>query len=681
MDRRVKQEQPSGSAPSPSTDSPMPSPLPSSSNYTDFVLRSSAPPSSTSWKHNVMKFTTIGTRVIDPSNDELFVRPVKLNRKDPRTVRRLTDEDRERHNKRAMERAAMAAGVTGMDIDQKPGEGGVKSEVKGEGEDGEDGAGSGKKEKEELDASLVGRGANGSGMPNRRGPGGQFKKKTKRVYVASEEARRLKREEWQPWVLEDDEGKERWIGRLEGSAGEVGASGSGSKAMEQGKVAQAGQRNGTGLQGWRPAATPGDVGSGSSYVAFVFGDNGDEFKVVPINRWYRFNQGPKYLTLAEEEAEEEYARQQKSKEPERWIMHRRAAPATSSGSSTPRPAPSSSASGGGVSASSLRSRMVANAAAGTRADGDDSAGDEGGRSKIKTVVAAGGKGNAAGQHQDDDEFDYEEDFQDDEEGIAKIDDLADEEEAKELEERIRREQRAAERGEQIPDEDEEEIEQLTGTGKEIKKLMKKSDKTGAYDSDDDEENPYASDDNDSDTASATSGGDRDRPSSRAASPNPSSRHHRADSLPRSRAGTPSGSGSAYVAKRATSPSGGHGSRSASPGASSSSGKRKRERDGSVDGGAASDSDVDGSKRRKSAKPGGGGKGKSPSPGAPVALLTQADLVAFFKTRPNVTAGTKDVLTHFRRQIKGDERNKAAIGGLLQAVANLEGGSLVLKAGL
>ncbi|GAA5828952.1 hypothetical protein JCM11251_004077 [Rhodosporidiobolus azoricus] len=669
MDRRVKQEPPAGGTASPSNGSPIPSPLPTSSNYTDFVLRSSAPSSLSGWKHNVMKFTALGNRVIDPSNDELFVRPVKLNRKDPRTVRRLTDEDRERHNKRAMQKAAELVGQS-MDVDQKPGEGDVKGEVKDEEGAGEGASGTGKTEKEELDPSLVGRGANGGGMPNRRGPGGQFKKKTKRVYVASEESRRLKREEWQPWVLEDDEGKERWIGRLEGGVGEVGSSGGAGRAAEQGKVAQAGDRNGSGLSGWRPAANAGDVGSGSSYVAFVFGDNGDEFKVVPVNRWYRFNQGPKYLTLAEEEAEEEYARQQKSKEPERWIMHRRAAPTTSSGSSTPRTG--SSGANGGVSASSLRSRMVANAAAGTRADPDDSAGDDSrGRSKIKTVVSAG-KRNAAGQHQDEDEFDYEEDFADDEEGIAKIDDLADEEEAKELEERIRREQRAAERGDQIPDDDEdEEIERLTGTGKEIKKMIKKSDKTGAYDSEDDEENPYASDDNDSDTASVTSAG-ADRPSSRAASPNPHA--HRASPLPRSRAGTPSGSGSAYVAKRATSPSGGHGSRSASP----SGGKRKR--DTSVDGGAGSDSDIDGTKRRKSAKP-GGGKGKSPSPGAPVALLTQADLVAFFKTRPNLTAGTKDVLTHFRKQIKGDERNKAAIGGLLQAVANLEGGSLVLKAGL
>jgi len=52
--------------------------------------------------------------------------------------------------------------------------------------------------------------------------------------------------------------------------------------------------------------------------------------------------------------------------------------------------------------------------------------------------------------------------------------------------------RAAERPDEIPDDvDGDEDDELTGTGREIKKLVKKTDKSGAYESDD-EENPYAS---------------------------------------------------------------------------------------------------------------------------------------------------------------------------------------------
>ncbi|GAA5990655.1 hypothetical protein JCM10908_003173 [Rhodotorula pacifica] len=694
MDRRVKQEDaandsPSGaSAPASATDSP----LPTSSDFNDFLLRSSAPPSDSGWKYNVMKFTAIGDRIIDPADESLFLRPVKLNRKDPRTVRRLTDEDRERHNKRALDRAAKAAGLdpNAMDVDIKPGEG-----VKGE----EDGAAEGETangaEKEELDPELVGKGVNGTTTVQRRGPRGQFKKKFQRVYVASEEARRLKREEWQPWVLEDDEGRERWVGRLEGGAGEIGGSANkkggenaGGAASDQGRIAPStstGNGTSASLEGWRPAAEASATGGGgSAYVAFVFGDNGDEFKVVPINRWYRFNQGPKYLTLAEEEAEAEYARQQKSKEHERWTMRRRAAPlsAPASGSATPRAGPSGQST---ASASALRSRMLERSTVGTKPDPDDGDVDDLGRPRIRTVISAtsggagggndnlrGGRGprKRGGQDQDDDEFDYEEDFQDDEEGIAKIDDLADEEETRELEERIRREMRAAERPDAIPDEPAEADgdEGLTGTGKEIKKLVRKSDKTGVYESDDDDDNPYASSDGESDGAASTTSGDRERSGSRPSTPRPGSpsSNYRSGSVSRgpSRAGSPS-SGAAYLAKRATSPA---------PSASSGSSKRKRDRASTTDG-AASDSDADGSKRRKA-----GGKSPSPAPGGAV-LLTQADIVVYLKTRPNQTSTTKEVLTHFRKAIKGDARNKANIGGLLRAVANLVDGNLVLKAGL
>ena len=52
--------------------------------------------------------------------------------------------------------------------------------------------------------------------------------------------------------------------------------------------------------------------------------------------------------------------------------------------------------------------------------------------------------------------------------------------------------RGAERPDEIPDDvGEDENDELTGTGREIKKLVKKTDKSGAYDSDDDD-NPYAS---------------------------------------------------------------------------------------------------------------------------------------------------------------------------------------------
>ena len=84
-------------APSPSTSTAPGSPAPSG-EYTDYILRSG--PVETGWRYNIMKFGALDKEYIDPSSD-VFVKPVKLNRKDPRTVRRLTDEERDKMNAKA----------------------------------------------------------------------------------------------------------------------------------------------------------------------------------------------------------------------------------------------------------------------------------------------------------------------------------------------------------------------------------------------------------------------------------------------------------------------------------------------------------------------------------------------------------------------------------------------------
>jgi transcription initiation factor TFIIF subunit alpha len=93
-----------------------------------------------------------------------------------------------------------------------------------------------------------------------------------------------------------------------------------------------------------------------------------------------------------------------------------------------------------------------------------------------------------GRDGDPDEMEYESDFADDDEGGAM--DAMDEEEAKELEERIKREYRAAERADE-PSDEEEDANQLSGVGKDMKKLFKRLDK-GAAEESDKEENPYQS---------------------------------------------------------------------------------------------------------------------------------------------------------------------------------------------
>jgi transcription initiation factor TFIIF subunit alpha len=62
-----------------------------------------------------------------------------------------------------------------------------------------------------------------------------------------------------------------------------------------------------------------------------------------------------------------------------------------------------------------------------------------------------------------------------------------------VQERIKKEYRKANNTQDTNESDEEDQPQLTGAGKAMQKVLKKTDKSGQYDeSDDDEKNPYAS---------------------------------------------------------------------------------------------------------------------------------------------------------------------------------------------
>ena len=117
----------------------------------------------------------------------------------------------------------------------------------------------------------------------------------------------------------------------------------------------------------------------------------------------------------------------------------------------------------------------------------------------------GGEGDA-------DELDFEEDFADDDEKYPE--DNQDDEDAKELEvrsldldhsdsgfltvriqERIKKEYRKAKaiaNEDQLEESDDEDDQKLSGAGKQMRKMLKKNDKSGQYDDSDEDKNPYAS---------------------------------------------------------------------------------------------------------------------------------------------------------------------------------------------
>ena len=134
--------------------------------------------------------------------------------------------------------------------------------------------------------------------------------------------------------------------------------------------------------------------------------------------------------------------------------------------------------------------------------GDDDDDEESKYSNRRKERELGGDGDA-------DELDFEEDFADDDEKYPEDDQ---DEEAKELEvlpldrcsfwlltartqERIKKEYRKAKgvaNGDLHEDSDDEDEQKLSGAGKQMRKMLKKNDKSGQYDDSDEDKNPYAS---------------------------------------------------------------------------------------------------------------------------------------------------------------------------------------------
>ncbi|KAI8452798.1 hypothetical protein BY996DRAFT_8508178 [Phakopsora pachyrhizi] len=338
-----------------------------------------------------------------------------------------------------------------------------------------------------------------------------FKKKTKQVFIASDQlARMLKREEYQSWLLEDSStGGEKWIGRFE-SAG----AGSG------------------------PASSAATTGSSkvptyeaSNYVVFCLDKNGENFTILPCHWFNKFTHCPNYDTLGPKEAEAAYEKMQKQTTKEdvgRWFMQRRGAAA---GSNLMNPINQSTGNSSSIGISTSDFKRKQSLKPSIFDESKISLGSAS-RPQVKAVSVFGGRkgkftavhggGNLMGEDEDEDvkpklgqdgdfdKVDYDEEFADDEEGAGNLNDEAMEEyELRELEERMKREMLAASRaGDEEKDRDNMIVDKdnlfgkrddLTKEGKAVKKLlMRKADNNDVYDSDDDVKNPYASEEEESD---------------------------------------------------------------------------------------------------------------------------------------------------------------------------------------
>ncbi|KAK6532228.1 hypothetical protein TWF281_006422 [Arthrobotrys megalospora] len=239
-----------------------------------------------------------------------------------------------------------------------------------------------------------------------------FKKKTQQVFQRDEEERRLKYEEYFPWFIEDYENKNTWIGNLEGGL------------------------------------------SGTSVMLVM--DDG-MFKMIPVEKFYRFQPRNNFKTLSADQAEAAMKQKEKLN---KWFMD--------------------------VTKADEKEAKLKEEQENLRAT-----------KRLYTVKGDRLEGREAKPgFADADELDFEEDFADDE---APPIIEGDEEELKAATKKMQREQLSANifdiRDEKDYEREEKEKRALEKSrkahGRKVKKYLKQREKNAIYESDSDE-NPYAS---------------------------------------------------------------------------------------------------------------------------------------------------------------------------------------------
>ncbi|CAK5262723.1 unnamed protein product [Mycena citricolor] len=482
----------------------------------------------------------------------------------------------------------------------------------------------------------------------------KFQKKTKQVFKVDDETRRLRREERYPWVIEDATGAETWYAQLE------------------------------------------DTTKATTHAFFMPAAN-DIFKFVPAHRWYKFQKKLKHEFPTDSQGMEAAFTNRQKRDPQQWLAKRNGKGPSDetvamfkaesegralAGSSTMVHSASHSLGPNGRKLKTVDSGM-------NGLFGDD---DEDGSAKRRLEKEYGGEGDL-------DEMVYEEEFADDDE---KIEAEAEDDEVKELEERLKREYKNANKTREgnVDESDDEEMPGMTKQAKAMQKLIRNREGNDAYDSDE-EKNPYASSEEEEEEEELPTqpviiqppvppgaAGQPPGAETAAGPASPTSDVRATSPLP-----SPGLGGHSVVAKRATSPNVGNklktngsraGSRAGSPLASRATSPLAT--GGSRAGSPVATANGAAIKKRKATEDAGSPSPTSPTaPNAPTKKKRRVNagageledkmVIEWLKNTPNAT--TRDCIQYFQPYFLA-EGNKAKFTALIKEVASLKNGVLILK---
>ncbi|KIK68159.1 hypothetical protein GYMLUDRAFT_36997 [Collybiopsis luxurians FD-317 M1] len=530
-------------------------------------------------------------------------------------------------------------------------------------------------------------GTSSIGLGKGKGPANgkkKFQKKTRQVFIVPEEVRNLRKEERYPWVMEDANGKEVWTAQLD------------------------------------------DLGKAETHAFFMPAAN-DVFKFVPSHRYYKFQKKVKHDLPTDTTSVESAYQKSLKRDPSTWLHQRNGkGPSAATAAMFKAEAEGTTVGGSGslvyqtqhsVGPGGRRLKMVDSGADNLFGEDDEDSG------------AAKRRAREYGGDGDMDEVVYEEDFADDEEKMD-MDDTNDQE-TRELEERLKKEYKNANKtltGQGNESEEEDEKPVMSKQAKRMQKMLRAREGNDVYESEEEEDNPYASsqEEEDEEEENVTQTGPavqsqsqtkpESPPQSQTSDPGNNTALERSQTTANGN-GTPNAGsrasspvpglgGHSVVAKRATSPKipkvkSTNVSRSSSPLASRpsspvSNGVAPASNPGAVTvNGTTQNGHVPTAKKRKAedagspspTSPTSNGLPKpkkrkaQPSGSAPVAVptgpLEARLLIEWLKITPTENASTRECIQYFTPYLT-DEEKKAQFTVLVKEIAQLKNGVLVLR---
>ncbi|CAK7894034.1 transcription initiation factor IIF subunit alpha [[Candida] anglica] len=395
--------------------------------WQDIPLKCCTPEEVQDIRYHILKFQA--KQNVDIAKN--FTNPVRLHRKDPRNIQfQLT---RAEIDKRKREQEELKLEAERLKLEEEAGaEGEEGATVDGVKQEGSQTPGEKPKVAGEADMSQVA--PDGGARKPRKN---LFKRKTRQINLMDDEKRKLRYEEYYPWVIEDYDGKNVFVGNYEAGS------------------------------------------SDTQHVLFVFDKDG--FKMVPAEKVYKFTPRNKYATLTLEEAE---AKMEKNSSVPRWLMRHMEDQSTAQGAAPDQrfrnasPGSGSGGMGGGIYSGR-------------------STGLGGSNGRLRTVIGGSSSNDRDSDH---DDLDFDEEFADDEEapimdGDEEENKLSEQKLKKEMLKAAHFDGQSDAEGDDNDLDDLFETEKSRKVDKEGEKLRKVLNKTegGVYESEDDDKlNPYLS---------------------------------------------------------------------------------------------------------------------------------------------------------------------------------------------